>query len=286
MRWTARGRSKNLEDRRAGGMSRGAMIGGGGGIIGIIVVLLSQFLGGPAGDVVGGLTRAPPPSNAPAGPLETTPAEEKLVDFVSWALDDIQTTWQTEFKQRNRTYREANLVLFRDRVDSACGMQGAAVGPFYCPADFKAYIDLGFYQMLHERFKAPGDFAQAYVLAHEIGHHVQNLLGTSTRIQRLKQDNPRLANDLSVRLELQADCYAGVWAHFTNKRGHLEMGDREEGLRAAASIGDDALQKGAGQAVRPDTFTHGTSEQRQRWFDTGFKSGREEECDTFVARTL
>lgn len=283
MRWSSTGRSKNLEDRRGGGVSRGAMVGGGGGIIAIILAL---FFGLQGGEPPAGLGGAGAGQGQARGEFQTTPGEEKLVDFISWVLDDVQNTWQSEFKQRSRRYQEARLVLFRDRVDSACGMQGSAVGPFYCPADFKAYIDLGFYRILHERFKAPGDFAQAYVIAHEIGHHVQNLLGTSTRVHRLKQDNPAIANDLSVRLELQADCYAGVWAHYTNKRGHLEMGDREEGLRAAASIGDDALQTGAGQAVRPETFTHGTSEQRMRWFDIGFKSGREEECDTFSARAL
>ena len=278
MRWSSSGRSKNLEDRRAGGVSRGAMIGGGGGIVALILALV---FGLPVGD-----TPVAPQQAPQTGQLQTTPAEEKLVDFISWVLDDVQQTWQGEFKQRQRAYRDAKLILFRDRVDSACGIQGSAVGPFYCPADLNAFIDLGFYKMLHERFKAPGDFDQAYVIAHEIGHHIQNLLGTSTAVHRQQQNDPGRANDLSVRLELQADCYAGVWAHHTNKRGHLEMGDKEEGLRAASSIGDDSLQKGAGQTVRPESFTHGSSEQRMRWFDRGFDSGREEDCDTFSTRTL
>lgn len=283
MKWASSGRSKNLEDRRAGGVPRAAMIGGGGGVIALILALV---FGLPVGDAGPGGGQGAPQAPGPQKPLQTTAEEEKLVDFVSWVLDDVQKTWQAEFQRRQRTYRDAQLVVFRDQVDSACGMQGAAVGPFYCPADFKAYIDLGFYEMLHKRFKAPGDFAQAYVIAHEIGHHIQNLLGTSTAIHRAKQTDPARANELSVRLELQADCYAGVWAHHTNKRGHLEMGDKEEGLRAASSIGDDALQKGAGHAVRPESFTHGTSEQRMRWFDRGFASGREEDCDTFSVQTL
>jgi predicted metalloprotease len=278
MRWSSSGKSKNLEDRRAGGVPRGAMIGGGGGLIALVLALVFGIPTGGGGPVA--------PQQAPDAPLQTTPEEEKLVDFIGWVLDDVQTTWQGEFKRQQRAYRDAQLVVFRDQVESACGIQGAAVGPFYCPADLKAYIDLGFYQMLHERFKAPGDFAQAYVIAHEIGHHVQNLLGTSNEIHRQQQANPAAANDLSVRLELQADCYAGVWAHHTNKRGHLEMGDKEEGLKAASSIGDDALQKGAGQAVRPESFTHGTSAQRMRWFDKGFAAGREEDCDTFSLRDL
>lgn len=279
MRWSSNGRSKNLEDRRSGGVPRGAIVGGGGGLIAVILALLF-------GLPVGTGPSTPASGSAANAPLPTTPDEEKLVDFISWVLDDVQKTWTSEFSARNRRYPDAQLVLFRDRVESACGVQGAQVGPFYCPADRKAYIDLGFYKLLHERFKAPGDFAQAYVIAHEIGHHIQNVLGTSTRIHQLKQQNPAQANELSVRLELQADCYAGVWAHHTDKRGSLDMGDRDEGLRAAAAIGDDALQKGAGHAARPETFTHGTSAQRKRWFDRGFQTGREEDCNTFDTREL
>jgi predicted metalloprotease len=279
MRWSSKGRSSNLEDRRAGGVPRGAILGGGGGIVALILALI---FGIPTGGAPGANTAGSAGgTGGAAGSLQTTPEEEKLVDFISWVLDDVQSTWRSEFGKRNSTYPDAKLVLFRDSVDSACGVQGAQVGPFYCPADQKAYIDLGFYRELHERFKAPGDFAQAYVIAHEIGHHIQNVRGTSLEVHQRKQANPAQANELSVRMELQADCLAGVWAHHTNKRGHLDMEDRDEGLRAAAAIGDDALQKGAGRAVRPETFTHGTSEQRKRWFDRGFQGGREEDCNTF-----
>jgi len=274
MKWSSGGRSGDIEDRRAGGISRGAMIGGGGGLIGLVVALIATLSGGqlPAG------FGQPPP--AQQGEFKATPEEEKLVDFVSWVIDDIQNTWTGEFQKRGRTYQRAKLVLFRDQVDSACGRQGAAVGPFYCPGDQKAYIDLSFYALLQKRFGAPGDFAQAYVIAHEIGHHIQNLVGTSDKVARLQSREPGSANSYSVKLELQADCLAGVWAHYTGTRGALEPGDIEEGLRAAAAIGDDALQKGAGQAVRPESFTHGSSADRVKWFTRGYQSGREEDCDT------
>ncbi len=260
------------------------MIGGGGGLIALVLALVFGIPGGGGG---GGLESLPGALSGGGGagqaeaPFQTTPEEEKLVDFVSWVLDDVQATFDAEFRKRGRAYQKAKLVLFRDRVDSACGGASAAIGPFYCPGDQKAYIDLSFYKLLHQRFGAPGDFAQAYVIAHEIGHHVQNLVGTSMAVHRAQQADPEKANALSVRLELQADCLAGVWAHHTSKRGSLEMGDIEEGLKAASSIGDDALQKGAGQVVRPETFTHGSSEERMRWFMRGYQSGREEDCDTF-----
>jgi hypothetical protein len=274
MKWSSGGRSGDLEDRRAGGVSRTAMIGGGGGIIGLVVALIVGLSGG---EMPAGFGQAPA---AQQTEFKATPEEEKLVDFVSWVLDDIQKTWTGEFQKRGRTYQRAKLVLFRDQVDSACGRQGAAVGPFYCPGDQKAYIDLSFYALLQKRFGAPGDFAQAYVIAHEIGHHIQNLVGTSDKVARLQSRDPSSANAYSVKLELQADCLAGVWAHYTATRGSLEPGDIEEGLRAASAIGDDALQKGAGQAVRPESFTHGSSADRVKWFTRGYQSGREEDCET------
>lgn len=220
----------------------------------------------------------------------TTSAEEdELAEFVSLVLGDTEITWPALMQEQvNQTYVAPTLVLFTDRVQSACGMQSAAVGPFYCPADQKVYIDLGFYRELSTRFGAPGDFAQAYVIAHEVGHHIQNLLGTSTRVHRQQQAlGEAEANDLSVRLELQADCYAGVWAHHAERsRSVLEAGDVEEGLRAAAAIGDDTLQRNAGQAVSPESFTHGSSDQRVRWFRIGMQSGDMNRCDTFNARPL
>ncbi len=280
MKWQSGGRSADLEDNRGRRMSTGAMVGGGGGIIGLILALVFGLGGGGSG---GGLPFQVPQGGGqqPEEPFQTTPEEEKLVDFVSWVLDDIQKTFAAEFQRAGLPYQRAKLVLFRDQVTSACGAAGAQMGPFYCPGDQKAYIDLSFYAMLHQRFGAPGDFAQAYVIAHEVGHHLQTLLGTSGEVHRATQANPSQGNQLSVLLELQADCYAGVWGHHTAKRGTLEAGDIEEGLRAAAAIGDDALQKGAGQAVRPESFTHGTSEQRMTWLKRGFASGRIEDCDTF-----
>lgn len=280
MRWRSKGRSSDLEDRRGGGVPTKVMVGGGGGLVAIILALVFGFSGsaGPEGSAA--LPGASPAPGQAEG-LQTTPEEEKLVDFVSWVLDDVQSVFAAEFKKRGRTYQRAKLVLFRDQVASACGGASAAMGPFYCPGDHKAYIDLSFYAVLHRRFGAPGDFAQAYVIAHEIGHHVQNLMGTTTQVTRAQRAHPDQANALSVRLELQADCLAGVWAHHTGKKGSLEMGDIEEGLRAASAIGDDALQSGAGRVVRPDSFTHGSSRERVTWFRRGYDSGREEDCDTF-----
>lgn len=284
MKWTSSGRSADLEDHRRRRVSPAA-VAGGGGVIGLIVALLFALGGGSEGGLPSGLPGSLAGGGgapAPDEPFKTTPEEEKLVDFVSWVLDDVQQTFASEFKKRGRTYEKAKLVLFRDQVHSACGAAGAQMGPFYCPGDYKAYIDLSFYAMLQKRFGAPGDFAQAYVIAHEIGHHVQSLLGTSAQVQRATEANPAQGNALSVRLELQADCLAGVWAHHTGKRGALDMGDIDEGLTAASAIGDDALQKGAGQAVRPESFTHGSSAERMTWFKKGYQTGREEDCDTFA----
>ena len=196
-------------------------------------------------------------------------------------LDDAQNTWRSVLGPR---YQDAKLVLFRDVVRSACGMAESATGPFYCPGDSKVYIDLSFFDELGQRFGAPGDFAQAYVLAHEIGHHVQNLLGVSSKVRRAQESNPRQENALSVRLELQADCFAGMWGHNTQQRGHLESGDVDEGLAAAAAVGDDRIQRQARGYVSPESFTHGSSAQRSQWFRRGFDTGDIKSCDTFAAQ--
>lgn len=208
--------------------------------------------------------------------------EEPLVQFVSFVLDDAQNTWRQILLARRVQYQDAKLVLFRDAVDSACGFAQAATGPFYCPVDQKVYIDLGFYQELKNRFGASGDFAQAYVLTHEIGHHVQNLLGIDRKVHQLQGSNPGAANELSVRLELQADCLAGVWGHSTDQRQILEEGDVESALNAAAAIGDDRLQRMATGRVSPESFTHGSSAQRTQWFKRGLSDGSLTACDTFA----
>jgi len=273
VRWQRKGRSRNLEDRR-GRSRRAAPLS-----LGAIVLLLAlsalfktDFFA-LVSDVGGGL----PQQSGPAAPPADLAAEEDLVQFVSFVLDDNQTTWA----QRLDGYSEARLVLFRDAVESGCGYASSATGPFYCPADRRLYLDLGFFEELRRRFGAPGDFAQAYVIAHEIGHHVQNQLGIEAQVREAQGRDPSSANRLSVRMELQADCFAGVWGHSTHERGLLEDGDVEEGLGAAAAIGDDRLQRHSGGAIRPEAFTHGTSEQRARWLRTGLASGDPEACDTF-----
>jgi hypothetical protein len=283
MKWTSRGRSRDLEDRRGArppiGLGRGrvgrvAPIGLGGLVLLFVLSMVTgqDFLGMVSDP-------APVPdrssdSSFDSAPLNTTPEEERLVDFVSYVLDDAQNIWERTLPQ----YQRARLVLFRDAVESACGFGQAATGPFYCPVDGKVYIDLAFYTELRRRFGAPGDFAQAYVLAHEIGHHVQRLTGTDREVRRVQQARPDQANPLSVRLELQADCYAGIWGHTAAERGHLDPGDVEEGLAAAAAIGDDRL---TGGRLAPDQFTHGSSAERVTWFRRGLESGRMEACDTF-----
>jgi predicted metalloprotease len=235
-----------------------------------------SLLAGGGGD--GG---AAPPAASPTGPVASTPEEDKLVQFVSFVLDDVQKTWTELLAQRGVQYRHAKLVLFRDVTQTACGTGEQASGPFYCPGDEKVYIDLGFYDELRRRFGAPGDFAQAYVLAHEIGHHVQKILGTEAKVRAAQQRRTDAANRLSVAMELQADCYAGMWARSTAQRNILEQGDVEEGLNAASAVGDDRIQKMSTGVVNPETWTHGSSEERARWFNEGFSSGRLEACDTF-----
>ena len=276
MRWTPGGRSEDLEDRR--GMS----IGGGGLRIGaggaVVLLVLSLVTGQNWFAILPGLveTGSEQQTSAPSN------EDEPMVQFVSFVLDDVQNTWSKILPVAGRNYERAKLVLFTDRVQSGCGFAETAMGPFYCPADRKAYIDLGFYQELRSRFGAPGDFAQAYVLAHEIGHHVQNLLGLSEQIASAQRRHPDQANRLSVLLELQADCFAGVWAHSTEQRDILEKGDVEEGIQAAAAVGDDRIQKQAGGRVNPETWTHGSSQQRVGWFQRGLRGGRVADCNTFA----
>ena len=278
MRWTPGQRSRNLEDRRGSRMvSRGLPIG----IGGFLVLLVLSFLTGQ--DLVSPLLQqgASQPATEVQGPLETTPEEEERVDFVSFVLDDLQDTWPRILGTR---YREARLVLFRGATSSACGLGQSAMGPFYCPADEQVYLDLEFFDQLARRFGAPGEFAQAYVIAHEVGHHVQHLLGINQRVRQLQQSRPGDANALSVRQELQADCFAGVWGHTTARRNLLEPGDVEAGLAAAAAIGDDRLQGQVAGRVRPESFTHGTSAQRMEWLRRGLETGSVEACDTFGTR--
>jgi predicted metalloprotease len=262
------------------------MIGGRGlGIGGAIVALILSLVFGVNIFDTGGGTPAPQqtvPGGAAQGPVTSTPEEEKRIQFVSFVLDDVQQTWaQLLPKIDNTPYRDAKLDVFRDAVSTGCGEAPAEAGPFYCPVDQKVYLDLSFFDELDQRFGAPGDFAQAYVIAHELGHHVQHLLGIEQRVRQLQESRPSAANQLSVALELQADCFAGVWGNSTSQRKLLEQGDIEEGLQAAAAVGDDRIQKEMTGTIRPDHFTHGTSAQRSQWFRRGLASGDPNSCDTF-----
>lgn len=310
MRWRSGRRSSNVEDRRgmtprSGGLpglfplglgrgGSGRRRGGGSLVMTVLIVLVLYFLGvdprlllegggvdlpsGQVGGVQGGAD----------GQAGRSPEQVQLADFVSVVLADTEDTWQALFAAHGQTYEDPVLVLFSGTVQSACGMAQAAMGPFYCPLDRKVYIDLVFYRDLRQRYGAPGDFAQAYVIAHEVGHHVQKLLGISDQVQAKRQRvGEAEGNRLSVRLELQADCFAGVWGyHADRSRQLLEDGDIDEALRAASSIGDDSLQRQSRGYATPESFTHGTSEQRVRWFRKGIEGGRIEDCDTFAAATL
>lgn len=277
MEWKGRRQSQNVDDRRGG--SGGKVVGGG---IGVVVVAIVVMLLG--GDPMSVLSASSQGGGAVAGPG----IDDENKEFVSVVLADTEQVWTEQFKKMGRSYQEPILVLFQGQVESACGFADAAIGPFYCPGDNKMYIDLSFYEDLKTRFGAPGDFAQAYVIAHEVGHHIQNQLGTSEKVQRMKgRVSEEEYNKLSVRLELQADFYAGVWAHHAQRLNKvLEPGDLEEALTAAAAIGDDRIQKQAQGYVVPESFTHGTSEQRMRWFRKGWESGRMQDGDTFAARSL
>jgi uncharacterized protein len=284
MKWLPGGESQDIEDRRdegggGGGFQFGGMhIGIGGAIILLILSFvfktnLFALLGGGTGDSGPAVSQPDPARDS---------SEKPLVQFVSFVLDDTQNTWTQILPEQTGThYRHAKLVLFRDYTQSGCGGAQSATGPFYCPEDEKVYIDLGFFDELNRRFGAPGQFAQAYVLAHELGHHVQKLLGIEGKVHQLQESNSREANPLSVKLELQADCFAGVWAHSTQQRGLLEKGDVESALGAAAAVGDDRLQKMSTGHISPESFTHGTSQQRMHWFTAGLDSGTIKACDTF-----
>jgi predicted metalloprotease len=299
MLWDRGHRSNDVIDHR-GRRAMGGGGGGGGGMIfgllfslvrskfgwfGVIVLVVGYFLltsmgglGGLTGSQGGGVGLGA--VQDPSAPV----ANDEQASFVGFVLDDVQGTWDKLSPIDGTPYRRAKLVLFTGAVDTACGTGESATGPFYCPGDQRVYIDLGFYRALKDRLGAPGDFAQAYVIAHEVGHHLQKLMGTSDRVQRAGRAEG--AEGASVRLELQADCYAGVWAHSSRQRKLLEAGDIEEALTAAAAIGDDTLQRHATGRVRPETFSHGTSEQRMRWFNRGLESGDPATCDTFAARQL
>lgn len=276
MKWIGRDRSSNVEDRR--GMGR--PVAGGVGIIGIIIAVIYMFMGGDPQQV----TQIIQQQQSTSAPAAAPDANDEEAAFVSVVLKDTEDIWEKIFREKfGKSYDQPTLVLFSDAVESACGNQQSATGPFYCPSDNKLYIDLSFYRLLKERFNAPGDFAMAYVVAHEVGHHIQNLLGTSGKVHNMQQRlSEREANKLSVRLELQADFYAGVWAHYADKwKGVLDEGDINEALTAANAIGDDRLQmEGQGRVV-PDAFTHGTSEQRMYWFKKGYTTGDIDEGDTF-----
>jgi predicted metalloprotease len=293
MKWRGRGGAGRIEDRRGSG---GGTFGGGGlpipmgkvgggGIGTILIVLLFLFLssrgGGGGLGVDPGTGQFAPAPGASSTDLDKAPADDpaKFNDFVA---GDVDATWKKIFAESGKTYEPPVIVLDDNGVQSACGNTPSTVGPFYCPRDHKVYLDLTFMEQLQRQLNAPGDFAQAYIVAHEIGHHVQNLLGVMEDISREEQENPDSANELSVRVELQADCLAGVWGHSAYAKGDLlESGDLDEGLNAAAAVGDDRIQKQSGGSVNPDTFTHGSSEQRAKWFKAGFDSGDPTACDTF-----
>jgi len=274
MRWSPGERSSNLEDRRGRGM--GGPIGIGGGLITLILALIfgPQILSNGGQDQ----TTSSYGDVAPADSAR----EEPMVQFVSFIIDDVQSSWSAQFNRMGERYEDAKLVLFRDGTESGCGVAQSAMGPFYCPVDQKVYLDLGFFDELNRRFGAPGDFAQAYVIAHEFGHHVQKLLGTEARVRQMQEQHPELQNQLSVRLELQADCYAGVWGKSAANRGELEPGDVDEGLRAASAVGDDRIQRQTTGRINVDSFTHGSAQQRASWFKRGFESGDPRSCDTFA----
>ena len=282
MLWKGQRQSDNVEDRR--GMSGGGMAIGG-GLGGIVVLVIALLLGADPRQLLE-QSRGVDPSSGTTTSRPTNPQEDELKQFSATVLASTEDVWADIFRQQGRTYSKPTLVLFTDAVRSACGEAGAAVGPFYCPGDQKLYLDLSFFNELQTRFRAPGDFAQAYVIAHEVGHHVQNLLGTMDKVDSLRgRISEAEANELSVRLELQADFLAGVWAHYAQQKGILEPGDIEEALGAASAVGDDRLQREGQGYVIPDSFTHGTSEQRARWFRKGLETGDLRQGDTFNVRS-
>ncbi|GAB3471855.1 KPN_02809 family neutral zinc metallopeptidase [Polaromonas eurypsychrophila] len=290
MKWEGNRQSDNVEDRRSSGsgFGGGGMLGGRSlGIGTIVVALVGGWIFGINPMTILSMLSGGSPAQVQQGPAQRPPADDKMAGFVSTVLADTEDVWKDVFAKGGSTYQEPSLVLFRGATQTACGQGQAAMGPFYCPADQKVYIDLGFYETLQKRLGAPGDFAQAYVIAHEVGHHVQNLLGITGKMDQMRGRISKVEyNAMSVKLELQADCFAGVWAnHAQRARAILEQGDVEEAMNAAAKIGDDALQGGGGKIV-PESFTHGTSAQRARWFNNGLQQGSVKACDTFNARNL
>ena len=303
MLWKGRRQSSNIEDRRgmgggmrfpgggfSGGFGGGRMRGGGLGIGGIIVLCIIAWALGinPLTLLSGDLGSGGYVEEQTPGGSFSSPQDEELKQFVSVVLADTEDTWHQLLPQIGAQYREPKLVLFSGGAQSACGFAQSAVGPFYCPGDEKVYLDLDFFDELSRRFGAPGDFAQAYVIAHEVGHHVQNVLGIEGQVSKARANmSESESNALSVRVELQADCFAGVWANHANQeRGLIEAGDIDEALKAASAVGDDTLQKEATGRVMPDSFTHGSAEQRKHWFETGYRSGNITDCDTFNAKAL
>ena len=291
MKWEGQDQSENVEDRRGSGGGGGGGFGFGGRSIGIGSVAIALVAGWVFGinplTVLGLLSGGESPQvQAPSGPAQKPPPEDKAAAFVSTVLRDTERVWGQVFKAGGGTYQQPKLVLFRGATATACGTGQSAMGPFYCPGDTKVYIDLDFFDTLSRRMGAPGDFAQAYVIAHEVGHHVQQQMGITGKVDGMRgRVSQAQGNALSVRVELQADCLAGVWAHHSQAgKGWLEQGDLEEALKAASQIGDDTLQRQSGGAVRPDSFTHGSSQQRVTWFKRGFDSGAVKQCDTFEAR--
>lgn len=280
MRWSNRGRSRNVEDRRFQRVAGGRGVGLGGLLI---VLVLSFFFGPEVLQVLGPALSAPAPAPSGEGATGTaSPEEEELVSFVSFVLDDLQEVWSRVLPAAGSRYEETQLVLFRGATQTACGLGQSATGPFYCPGDRNVYLDLEFFDQLGRRFGAPGDFAQAYVIAHEIGHHIQTVTGIEQQVRAAQSRDPGARNRIQVLMELQADCLAGVWGNSTARRNLLDPGDVEEGLRAAASIGDDAIQEQTSGRVRPETFTHGTSAQRVEWLRRGLQTGDVGACDTFA----
>jgi uncharacterized protein len=288
MRWQDDGDNRNVEDLRGqpGAGGGGRRLGGGGirlglggmVIVGVLSLVMKRNLFADLG-VGGGTPAAYQGGGAQTGPRPAD--EEALAGLTKFVFNDAQRVWTSEFQKMGKVYQPATLVLFTDSVRSGCGFAEAAMGPFYCPGDFKVYVDLGFYRELKQRFRAPGDFAQAYVVAHEMGHHVQGQLGTEERVRQMQRARPDQKNALSVRMELQADCYAGIWGRSTEKRNILEQGDVEEGLAAAEAVGDDRIQKESTGTVNPERWTHGSSKERASWFRKGFASGNLADCDTF-----
>ena len=280
MKWTRGTQNDDVVDARGSRVSGGVKVGAGGAVGLLVLVIVSQVLGVDVTGLLGGGGGTPTSTNHTNNPPQGPDPDAETVDFVKFVMKDIQETFEGMYRAEGKSYRRAKLVLFTEAVDTGCGRSSSAIGPFYCPPDEKAYIDLSFCQLLKNQLGAPGDFAQAYVLAHEIGHHLQTLNGLEQTVQKISKDK-RSRNAASVRQELQADCFAGVWGHSAYARKLLEIGDLEEALKAASQIGDDRLQKDAGREVNAETFTHGTSAQRMKWFRRGYDTGQFSACDTF-----